>query len=552
MSDDGLLTPQQEHIQHMVHKHYDKLCKSTNQPDPSITTDQISEYITHLKKGCSPGIDGITSEHLIHAKSNTLCHYLHIVLSCILQYTIVPDNFATGIIVPVLKRPSLNPNLVENYRPITLSSTYSKLMELFLIPSSNTMTTQFGFKDKRGTDFACGLINDVICFAKDKGSPLYMCSLDAEKCFDRIWHDGLFFKLMDVMPNPHWSFLYKMYSQSKSKVRWNGSMSEQFDVTRGTRQGSILSPTLFNIFIDELLENLYQINTGVQIGSHKYNSVAYADDISLFTLTATGLQDMINCCTRYAEEWRLSFGVKKSKCMIIGKQILSEDPKFYLGSNVMCNVNNLDILGITFNKSGTADTHIVNRASSARRAFYKAMSHGVNYPGLSSDVKGHLWRTWVSPVLSYGAVSLPISSSHIKDLDRIQGKQVKQFMGLSSRSHHTHLLEALNIPKMSCVIVQMLKSLYNRVFLCDTPYKSLVTYQLANYIATRSLVKGTLMHKIIENDINPISTLKSRTAPRIKESNGLVDTIKLLVNTDNYNRRDSFEHNFIKLLVRAF
>ena len=552
MSDDGHLTPQQEHIKHRVHSHYDRLCKSTNSPDASITTDQISEYIKLLKKGCSPGVDGVTSEHLSYANSNTLRHYLQIVLSCLIQYTVVPNNFATGIIVPVLKRPSLNPNQVENYRPITLGSTYSKLMELFLIPSDNTMTTQFGFKDKRGTDFACGLMNDVLCYAKEKGSPIYLCSLDAEKCFDRIWHDGLFYKLMDIIPSPHWSFLYKMYKQLNTKVRWNGTTSEQFKVTRGTRQGSILSPTLFNIFIDELLQKLSCINTGVYIGGRKYNSMAYADDISLFTLTTAGLQEMINCCVKYADEWRFSFGVNKSKCLIVGKQILRNDPKFYLGSNVMHNVDSLDTLGVTFNKSGTADTHIENRASSARRAFYKAMSQGVNYPGLSSELKGYLWRTWVSPVLSYGVATLPITTGQLKDMDRVQTKQIKQFMGLGNRTHHTHLLGALEIKKMSCVLVQMLRSLYHRVFLSDTPYRTLVTHQLADYISNKSLVKGTLIYKMVQNGINPIDAMKNRNVPKVKENNGLVDTIKFLINTDRYNSPDSFEYNFIKLLVSAF
>jgi hypothetical protein len=398
MTDDMDLTPQQEHITRLV-VDYSRQCEAHNH-ETSITSSQVSDHIKLLKKGCSPGIDGVTSEHLYYANSEALCHYLQVVLTASLKYTIVPHQFSTGIIVPVLKKPTLNPNQVQNYRPITISSTYSKLMELCLIPSVDIANTQFGFQERRGTEFACGLLSDIICFTKEKGSPMFMCSLDAEKCFDKIWHDGLFFKLMNILPPAHWAFLYKLYKNLNTEVRWNGAKSEQFRVTRGTRQGSILSPTLFNIYIDELLQKLSLIDAGVCLGGQKYNSFAYADDISLFSLTSTGLQELINCCTSFAEEWRLTFGVTKSKCMVIGKPILCQEPNFYLGDHHMTNAETLDILGVSFNKSGSADTHVNNRLSSARRRFYKAISQGVSYPGLCSDTKAYLWNTWVAPVMA--------------------------------------------------------------------------------------------------------------------------------------------------------
>ena len=150
---------------------------------------------------------------------------------------------------------------------------------------------------------------------------MYTCSLDAEKCFDKLWHSALLYKLWGKIPLSHWLLLYKWYAQLKCTIKWNGNFSRVFNVSRGTRQGSILSPLIFNIFIDDLLKQLHSNNNGVRIGGFKCNSFAYADDITLICTTVTGLQTLIDICADYSSRWRFNFGIKKTKCMIYGKNV---------------------------------------------------------------------------------------------------------------------------------------------------------------------------------------------------------------------------------------
>ena len=86
--------------------------------------------------------------------------------------------------------------MAKDYRPITLSSIHTKLVELFLIPSVEVCDTQYGFREGRGTSMACCLLNDVTSYCKSRGSPLFIASLDAEKCFDTVCHVSLFVKLL--------------------------------------------------------------------------------------------------------------------------------------------------------------------------------------------------------------------------------------------------------------------------------------------------------------------------------------------------------------------
>ena len=109
----------------------------------------------------------------------------------------------------------------------------------------------------------------------------------------------------------------------------NGEYSEFFSiVTKGTRQGSMLYLYLFNILIDELMENLESCPYGIRIGSLSLNTAGYADDITLIASTVTDLQQLVNICYHYSCQWRFVFGPLKSKCIKMYKRIyaLMESP----------------------------------------------------------------------------------------------------------------------------------------------------------------------------------------------------------------------------------
>ena len=244
--DDSSLNNPPEHIKYVVHARFRDF--KGNAAHESFSTDDIRIVISSMRKNVSPGIGGIQAEHLIHGNCDELVSHLAVTYNSMFSHTVMPDILSMGIIIPILKKPTLNPHQPDSYRPITLSSTHTKLIEILMMPSDKSCNSQYGFRQGRGTAMACSLINDLMLYCNVRGSPMFICSLDAEKCFDSIWHDGLFYKLIEILPLSHWLFLYQLYGSLRARVRWDRGISAYFRVTRGTKQGNILSPVLFNIY----------------------------------------------------------------------------------------------------------------------------------------------------------------------------------------------------------------------------------------------------------------------------------------------------------------
>ena len=289
----------------------------------NFTVQDVIDVIEETKSGKSEE-SGLFTDHFKHAP-----HRLFVLLTCLFNSMIVhgiaPSNLLTGTMTPIIKDNRESPNNSTNYRTLTIGTCLAKVFDLLVIKKQNkvfnTSELQFGFKNKSSTTMCTFMVQQTISHYVTNGSNVNVLMLDASKAFDRVHYITLFKKLIarGMCPLTIRLLLY-MYAQQKLQVKWNSSVSNQFGVSNGVRQGGVMSPLLFSIYIDELLIELKNSGIGCYIGNYYCGAYGYADDIILLCPSITGLENLIKICEVYSDKHCINFNGKKSKLLIFGKK----------------------------------------------------------------------------------------------------------------------------------------------------------------------------------------------------------------------------------------
>ena len=147
--------------------------------------------------------------------------------------------------------------------------------------------------------------------------------LDASKAFDRVNFWLLFDKLITKnVPLFIVRVLAVWYTHKKMCIRWGNAYSSSFSISNGVKQGGILSPILFNVYMDDLSVSLNSSTSNIrgQIGNIFLSDLCYADDLCLISLVSAGMQKFLGICSKYAIDHSLTYNEKInfSLCFIPG------------------------------------------------------------------------------------------------------------------------------------------------------------------------------------------------------------------------------------------
>ena len=229
--------------------------------DKTINVEIIDKIINELKLGKAAGLDSISAEHLKYAHP-IITSVLSMLFDLMLKVNYVPDAFGMGMVIPIPKHESRRKGLSsDDFRGITISPVISKVFENCLLvmmkPYMETSEFQFGVKKKFGCSNTIYTVRATVDHFTNNNATVNMCSLDLSKAFDKINHSALFLKLMERgLPKKLILILQCWYNKLFSVIKWKNCLSDPFHITAGVRQGGILSPHLFAVFVDDVLLKL--------------------------------------------------------------------------------------------------------------------------------------------------------------------------------------------------------------------------------------------------------------------------------------------------------
>ncbi len=224
------------------------------------TPDIIRESIKSLKSGKQDAVHDLMTENFIHAP---VCFYdcLCSLYNACITHGFIHKKMLISTLVPMPKDLSNSDAVSDNYRAIGLCDLFMKIFENCVLNTNRDKLLvsglQFAYKPEHSMTRCTLAAKEVISYYNNKGSSVYACVLDCSKAFDKIRHDVLFTKLYDKgLPPIIVRVIMQMYLNSSAQVKWDGSTSITFNMSNGVKQGSVISPLFFTLYVDELIQTL--------------------------------------------------------------------------------------------------------------------------------------------------------------------------------------------------------------------------------------------------------------------------------------------------------
>ena len=362
-----------EHFKGVLNCVADKVSKANISSELRATTLEGFRSVDHSEmwktlRGLSSsealGMDGLPTGAFKYAPPSLVSWLCLFVNACICHQYISCQVLAVQI-VPLLKSKVKDPANSGNYRPIAIATVLSKVIEKAVLHRLEaylcTQDNQFSYKKGHGTETCVWTLKNIIQYYTSRGSPVYLCFLDASKAFDRVNYWKLFNKLLTRgTPGYIVKLLMYWYTTQEFVVKWGASHSLPFKTANGIRQGGILSPYLYNVYTDDLSAALRDTGTGCHLHDKCVNSLSYADDMVLLAPTAEALQDLIGVCEVYAARHDIVYNTTKTECMVVppAHSKVTYLASAWLGGCALTFVDRFTYLGHVINQDLTDDDDI--------------------------------------------------------------------------------------------------------------------------------------------------------------------------------------------------
>ena len=417
---------------------------------PSL--DEVRSAVKQSASGKAAGADRLAVELL---RSESCIRWLHHVISLVWKSSDgCPQAWKDGLIIPLYKGKG-PADLCDNFRGITLLSVpgkiYARLLQrrLLAFAERRVSETQNGFRPGRGCTDAIFTVRRLMEMSQDGGVQLWAAFIDFTKAYDSVRRDSLWSALRAMgAPRLFVERIAEMHHPTHVRVRLGSLFGTQFQTTLGLRQGCVLAPILFNLYLDWLMSKV-DPGGGVPVAVVEHGSrlqrpnsfrepaqrvvpvkdVRFADDIALLALDRAGLERSLADVGTACAAGNLSVSLKKTEVLVVGGDG-SEDSVQYQGS-ILKSVSDFVYLGSSLSRSCHVHVEIGRRLALARTKFQSLKTVLWKRKEVSLCTKVRVFRATVLSRLLYGAECWPLTAADLARLEGFQSNCLRRILRVS-------------------------------------------------------------------------------------------------------------------------
>lgn len=432
---------------------------------PTLTTPtEVRKIIQHRKGSSAPGADGISNDHLKHMPRKPLVLLTRIINSCLLLQ-FFPTQWKTARLVPIPK-PGKDHKLPENYRPISLLSTLGKTLERVihsritesLMTDGTIRLEQFGFQKKLSAELQVLRVVEHVAANLNLSKSTAAVFLDWEKAYDKVWPDKLIQKMVthSTIPDCYVHLIDSFLQDRTVFVTIEGKRSSRRTLAAGLPQGSVLSPTLFNIYINDI-----PLEPGVKLAQ-------YADDTAFF---ATGRQHFANVAKIQRQLQRVTQWCRTNKMILNGHKTRAvyfsrrrpNLAQLTIHGHRLPWSSEVKYLGVVLDPALWFKKHIQAKKRQCLQ-MAQALTPFFTSSELRQRTKLRLYQATVLPALLYGSSSWGIASvTQLHQLQIVQNRVLRWILRAPPWERIRDLHQATQMDMIKDAIRKRATQLFNKI-----------------------------------------------------------------------------------------
>ena len=410
--------------------------------DREIKREEVEKALKGMRMGKAPGLDGCHVECLSKG-GGAMVDWLVRLLNVCFREGRVPSDWRSACVVPLYKGKG-DKYECSSYRGISLLSVVGKVYGRVLIERIRKGTEevigeeQCGFRRGRGCVDQVFVVRQICEKFLEKGKDVFWAFMDLEKAYDRVDREALWNVLQVYgIGGSLLKAVRSFYMSSRACVRVGNGVSDWFEVKVGLRQGCVMSPWLFNMYMDGVVRevNARVLGRGLELvdrsgGLWEVNQLLFADDTALVADSEEKLKRLVSEFGRVCERRKLRVNVAKSKVMRCTRNMDRGKLNVKLNGDLLEEVESFKYLGSHIAVGGGVETEVNFRVKEASKCL-GGMKRVMRNRYLGMDAKRRLYEGVIVPTVLYGAETWNVRKEERNKLNVMEMRCLRSMLGVS-------------------------------------------------------------------------------------------------------------------------